>query len=72
MDKREKAREFCKEVKKLAEKYDLSFFVVTEGASCISNKGCEAVKVARENHVKWELSHGHNPYEDWEKEEEEK
>ena len=27
MNKKEKAREFCMEVKKLAQKYDLPFFV---------------------------------------------
>lgn len=64
-DKIVKAREFCQKVKELAKEYDLSFFVVTEGASAISNNGCEAVKNARDNHVKWELEHGSNPYEDW-------
>ena len=28
----------------LAEKYDLPFFVVTDGASSTSNNGCEAVR----------------------------
>ncbi len=64
-DKIIKARKFCNDVKKLAREYGLSFFVVTEGASAISNNGCEAVKVARDNHIKWELEHGHDPYEDW-------
>lgn len=64
-DKIVKAREFCKKVKELAKEYDLSFFVVTEGASAISNNGCEAVKNARDNHIKWELEHGSDPYEDW-------
>ena len=27
--------------------------------------GCVAVKNARDNHIKWELENGHNPYEDW-------
>ncbi len=48
----EKARLFCNEVKKLAQKYDLPVFMVTKGASITSNNGCEAVKVARENHIK--------------------
>ena len=39
-----KVREFCQKVKELAKKYDLSFFVITEGASAICNNGCEAVK----------------------------
>ena len=61
----EKAREFCQKVKELAKEYDLSFFVVTEGVSATSNNGCEAVKNARDNHIKWELERGSNPYEDW-------
>lgn len=67
MEKREKAREFCREVKELAKKYELPFFVVTDGASATSNNGCEAVKKARDNHIKWELDHNYDPYEDWEK-----
>ena len=47
-----KARDFCKEVKELAHKYELPFFVVTDGASATSNNGCEAVRNARENHIK--------------------
>ena len=64
----DKARKFCQEVKKLAEEYDLSFFVVTEGASAINNKGCKAVENARDNHIKWEIENNLNPYEDWSKE----
>lgn len=63
--KLEKARKFCREVKELATKYDLSFFLVTEGASATSNKGSSAVKNARDNHIKWELENGYDPYEDW-------
>lgn len=59
------AREFCLEVKELAEKRKLPFFVVTEGASATSNNGCDAVRHARECHVKWEKENGYNPYEDW-------
>lgn len=65
--KTEKAREFCKEVRKLAEKYELPFFVVTDGASATMNNGCEAVRNARENHIKWEEENGHDPNEDWSK-----
>ena len=67
-NKVEKAREFCSRVKELAKEYDLSFFVVTEGASATNNNGCEAVKNARDNHKKWELEHNYDPYEDWNKE----
>lgn len=63
----EKARQFCKEVKELAKKYDLPFFVVTDGASATSNNGCPTVKNARENHIKWEKENGYDPYEDWSK-----
>ena len=63
-DKLIKAREFCEKVKEIAKEYDLSFFVVTEGASATNNNGCEAVKNARDNHIKWELEHGSDPYED--------
>lgn len=60
-----KARQFCKEVKKLANKYNLPFFVVTDGASATSNNGSDDVKNARDSHIKWELENNYNPYEDW-------
>lgn len=60
-----KAREFCEKVRELALKYQLPFFVVTNGASATFNDGCEAVRNARENHIKWEKEHGAEPYEDW-------
>lgn len=69
MEKIEKAREFCEEVRELAKKYDLPFFVVTDGASATQNDNCEAVKNARENHKKWEIEHQFDPEEDWVKEE---
>lgn len=64
-EKQEKAREFCQKVKMLAKEYELPFFVVTDGASATSNNGCEAVKNARDNHIKWEEQNGFDPYEDW-------
>ncbi|MBP3921093.1 MAG: hypothetical protein J6D28_05980 [Bacilli bacterium] len=67
-----KARKFCLEVKKLAKKYNLPFFVVTDGASATSNNGCVAVKNARENHINWEKENGFDPYEDWSKKDETK
>ena len=66
-DKIEKSREFCSKVKELAKQYNLSFFVVTEGASAISNNGCEAVKHARDCHIEWEKQHNFDPFEDWSK-----
>lgn len=65
--KLENARNFCKDVKELSKKYNLPFFVVTDGASATSNNGCEAVKNARDNHKKWELEHNFDPEEDWSK-----
>ena len=67
IEKNKKARQFCQEIKELAKKYILPFFVVTDGASAISNNGCPAVKNARESHILWEKQHGYNPYEDWNK-----
>ena len=62
-----KARKFCSEVRELAQKYDLPFFVVTDGASATSNNDCLAVKNARDNHIHWEKENGLDPYEDWSK-----
>lgn len=59
------ARKFISDVKNLAEEIGLNVFVVTDGASGILNDGCEAVKAARDAHIKWELEHGSNPNEDW-------
>lgn len=64
-DNKTKAREFCSEVKKLSEKYNLPVFMVTEGASVTNNNGCEAVKNARDNHIKWEEKNGFDPNDDW-------
>lgn len=68
MERIEEAREFCREVKELAKKYDLPFFVVTDGASATNNSNCEAVRNARENHKRWELENHFDPEEDWEEE----
>ncbi len=62
-----KSREFVKEVKDLAKKYNLPVFVVTDGASGYSNNGNKAVKHARDSHIEYEKSIGADPYEDWEK-----
>ena len=69
-EKIKKARQFCQDVKKLAEKYDLPFFVVTDGASAISNNGCPAIKKARDNHILWEKQNGYDPSLDWSKKDE--
>lgn len=59
------AREFCVAVKELADKYNLPFFVVTDGASALSNNNCSAVEHARESHIRWEKEHGIDPNHDW-------
>ena len=64
-DKLDKAREFCLEVVNLADKYGLSFFFVTEGASATRNNGCDAVRHAREAQIEWEKKNGADPDEDW-------
>ena len=61
-----KAQQFCLEVKQLAEKYGVSFFVVTEGASATQNKNCNAVANARRAHIEWEKEHGIDPEHSWE------
>ncbi len=63
---RTKAQQFCLEVKKLAEKYRLPFFVVTDGASAIVNTDCEAVNHARQFHIQWEKAHHIDPNHSWE------
>jgi len=62
-----KSREFLNEVRKLAKKYNLPFFIVTDGASATNNNGNDAIKHARDSHIEWEKKHGHDPYEDWSK-----
>ena len=62
-----KARKLVAAVNRLAKKQGLNFFIVTDGASGISNNGNPAVRNAREAQVKWELEHGADPYEDWSK-----
>jgi len=67
MKKLTKPQKFCQEVKQLAEKYNLPFFVVTEGASATSNNGSKAVSNARGAHIKWEKENNHDPNYDWNK-----
>ena len=69
-ERQERARKFCKEVKLLAKEYNLPFFLVTYGASITSNNNCEAVRVARKNHIEWEKEYGFNPNEDWSRKDE--
>lgn len=68
-DDKTKARRFCRDVQALGKKYELSYFFVTEGASCTMNNGNAAVRNARLNHEKWERNNGYDPDEDWANEE---
>jgi hypothetical protein len=63
------ARDFIAKVLELANEYDVSVFVVTEGASGYSNRGCDGVKQARLDHIKWERKHNIDPNHDWANEE---
>jgi hypothetical protein len=64
-DKTKRARQFCFEVKELADKYKLPFFIVTDGASVINNSGCEAVDHARKSHIEWEIKNRIDSKHDW-------
>ena len=65
MDKIKQARQLCLEVEKLASRYKLPFFFVTDGASITRNNDCEAVSVARQSHRKWERQHNIDSNDDW-------
>ncbi len=65
INNQKKARDFCREVQKLGEKYDMSYFFVTEGASCTKNDGNAAVRNARLCHEEWERNNNYDPDEDW-------
>ena len=62
-----KAQQFCLEVKKLAQRYELPFFVVTDAASTTVNVNCDAVAHARKSHIEWEKKHQIDPDHNWEK-----
>lgn len=64
--KLDNSRNFIREVDKLAKKYKVNYFIVTDGASKISNNGNPAVSHARDCHIEWEKEHGSDPYETWE------
>ena len=59
------ARQFILEVTELAHRYNLNFFIVTDGASAISNAGNPAVEHARKCHTEWEVANGIDPEHDW-------
>ena len=64
-DNVDKSRKFLMEVKKLAKKYNVNYFIVTDGASATFNRGNKAVEHARNCHKEWEREHGFDPDEDW-------
>lgn len=59
------ARQFVLEVTELANRYNLNFFIVTDGASAINNTGNPAVEHARKCHTEWEIANGIDPEHDW-------
>ena len=61
----ETARRFVAETAARAKQLGLDFFIVTDGASGISNDGNPAVDHAREMHMEWERAHGIDPQRDW-------
>ena len=65
MHKTEQARQLCLEVEKIASKYNLPFFFVTDGASITRNNNCKAVSAARQSHIKWEKQHNIDSNDDW-------
>ena len=52
---------FIKEVHELAKKYDVNYFIVSDGASATHNNGNDAVFNARQAHRTWEIEHGFDP-----------
>ena len=69
MSRKEKAaKAFVTEVSRLAASYGLNFFVVTDGASGISNTDNPAVEHARRCHIEWEKANGIDSEHDWSKE----
>ena len=65
----EEARKFVTDVRKVANKYDANFFIVTDGASGYHNgpNVNPAVKNARDQQIEWEKKNGFDPDEDWSK-----
>ncbi len=59
------ARQFVLEVTELANRYNLNFFIVTDGASAIDNSGNPAVEHARKCHIEWEIANGIDSAHDW-------
>lgn len=63
----DKAKSFISsEVREIAQRYGVNFFVVTDGASGCGVCGISpAVRNARNSHIKWEKKNGIDPNHDW-------
>lgn len=61
-----RAKAFIRKVRELAKEYNLNFFIVTDGASAISNNGNEIVEKHRELQIELDKEMGINPFDDWE------
>jgi len=60
-----RVKHFLLDVKEIARKYGLPFFIVTDGASMIDNSGCVAVDHARKTHATWEKENNIDPSHEW-------
>ena len=52
---------FIKEVHELAKRYNVNYFIVSDGVSATRNNGNDAVFSARQAHRNWEIEHGFDP-----------
>ena len=67
MNNKQESRAFIKVVLEMAKERGLNCFIVSDGASGITNNGNPAVSHARKCHIEWEQKQGLDPYEDWSK-----
>lgn len=61
-----KSKNFIRKVRELAKEYNLNFFIVTDGASAISNKGNKIVEKHRILQIELDKEMGINPFDNWE------
>ena len=61
-----KSKAFIRKVRELAKEYNLNFFIVTDGASAISNNGNSIVEQHRMLQIELDKEMGINPFDDWE------
>ena len=62
------AKQFILEVRDLAKKHNCNFFIVTDGASAIFNKGNGIVEKHRRLQIELDKEMGINPFDNWESE----